>query len=448
MKLACVGPLAPLRTGVAHFSESLLPFLAERCEIKLFCDPYPPAPTIILRKFSAAPIGDLASEASQFDAVLYHMGNHYRFHRDVFEMLMRVPGIVILHDCVLNHFFAKYALEKGNFGVFRKLFEACYGDRCGDEVRGFLEGTGDPYEFPMAGIVAKRSRGTIVMSEYGARIVRKEAQGAGILKINHPYFPPSAAEAASNRIIEGLKVSPETFVVALIGEMTRAKRPDVAIEAFTKFRKSFPESVLLLAGRESSSLPIRRIVEQRPDASIRYLGYLEESELYGLMDRADAFINLRYPSSGEMSGALLHMLGRGKAVVVSNYAQFAEFPDSTCVKINMGDDEVDDLAEKLLELARDDDRRRRIGEAAREHIAAHHTREPAADAIVQFARDNSAAEPLLADDMIRDLLLPDPLMKKYRQMFVYNMKRFRKHSKEQGAIRAAWHALGRKFAKT
>ena len=447
MKLACIGPLSPLRTGVAHFSENLLPFLAERCEVKLFADPYPPSETSILQEFPAAPISDLASEASGFDAILYHMGNHYRFHRTVFEALWEIPGIVILHDCVLNQFFARYALGRGNFGTFRRLFELCYGDAGSDEALRFCEGKGDPYRFPMAGVVAMRSRGAIVMSEYGAEIVRKEAPGAKILKANHPYFPPRADAESSKPVFERLKIGPDCFVVASVGHMTAAKRIDVAVEAFAKFSQEFPDSMFLLAGQESGGLPVRDIIARQSAANIDYLGYLDDSDLNRLMDRADVFINLRYPSNGEMSGTLLHMLGHGKAVVVSNYAQYAELPDSACVKIDLGPDEADDLARELAKLAHDRERRQRMGEAAKNHIARHHTREEMADAIVQFAQANSETEPLLEAKQIEGLLLPDGFLKRSRQMVVYNTRRFIGHSKEQGLANTARRALKRALVK-
>ena len=60
MKLACIGPLSPLKTGISHFSENLLPFLAERCDIKLFTNAYPPSSSPILQRFQAAHISEFS----------------------------------------------------------------------------------------------------------------------------------------------------------------------------------------------------------------------------------------------------------------------------------------------------------------------------------------------------------------------------------------------------
>ena len=56
-------------------------------------------------------------------------------------------------------------------------------------------------------------------------------------------------------------------------------------------------------------------------------------------------MNLRYPSAGETSGTLIRAFEAGKPVAVSDYAQFAEFPDDCVVKIPFGDREVETLAD-------------------------------------------------------------------------------------------------------
>jgi glycosyltransferase involved in cell wall biosynthesis len=428
---------------VAQFSENLLPFLAERCEIKLFSEPYPHAESPILSKFESAPIGKLIGEASKFDAILYHMGNHYRYHRRVFEALWKIPGIALLHDCVLNQFFAKFALEKGNFGMFQGLFKLCYGE--GEDFRKFCDGRGDPYDFPMAGVVAARSRGTIAMTEYGAGLVRAEAQGANVLKIQFPYFPPQPGGDKGDIVdqtIGGSKIAPNTFVVASLGHLTSAKRIDVAIEAFSRFTVKYPDSVFLLAGEAAPGFPIGEILARQQAKNILHLDYLKDRDMDALIRRADVFINLRYPSNGEMSASLMQMLGHGKAVIVSNYAQFKELPDSTCIKLDIDPQEIDKLAEMLQELASDPGRRKRIGDAAKDHIAQHHSAERAADAIVSFAVANSSSEPSLSADIAEKMLLPDDFLKRFPQMAVYNSRRVLGHFREYGLV-----TTGREFVR-
>jgi len=449
MKLACIGPLRPSRTGVADFTENLLPFLADRCEIELFTDGYAPSESPISQRFPVGDIGEFIRSAFRFDGVLYQMGNHYRYHRAVFEALVRVPGVVMLHDCVLNQFFGKYALERGNFGTFRNLFELCYGRQTAEsELASFWNAHGDPYRFPMAGAIARCSRGTIVMSEYGKDIVLQEARETPVLKVNFPYFGGPGAPAPVNDFRRKFNVPEGAFIVASMGHMTPAKRIHVAVDAFQELSAKYSNSLFLLAGETSSRYPVIDRIRRGSFPNVVYLGYLTKSELDALMAVADVCINLRYPSTGEMSNALIDMLGCGKVVVVSNHAQFTEFPDDVCIKINLGPRERDDLASELLKLASDDARRSSVGEAARSYIASEHSPEAAAEAISQFIAEHSRSEPLLSPGAMKVLLAPDAPMKRYKQAFAYNRKRFSSFFNEYGLAHTMRTAIERMRART
>jgi hypothetical protein len=47
-----------------------------------------------------------------YDVIVYNMGNNAEFHAGIYEVMQRYPGIIILHDYVLHHFFAGYWLDK------------------------------------------------------------------------------------------------------------------------------------------------------------------------------------------------------------------------------------------------------------------------------------------------------------------------------------------------
>ncbi len=446
MRLACIGPLSPLKTGVAHFTENLLPFLAHHCDIKLFTEEYPPSATPILKRFPAAHISDFPRESSEFDIALYHMGNHFAYHKSVFESLCRVPGVVFLHDCVLHHFFSRYVVERGNFRGFRNLLKLCYPDLDDDKVSAFLEGKGDPYQFPLAGIAARFARGTIVMTDYGREMVLEEVPEARVLKINHPYFPPDIATVETQVLRRKFDIPETAFVISSLGHITPAKRIGVALEAFAKFHEMSPNSVFLLAGEASMQLPLTDMIARIAPKGVKYLGYLDDRTFNGLMQLTDVFINLRYPSNGEMSGSLLHMLGRGKVAIVSNYAQFREFPDDVCVKINLGPNEADDLAYELLDLAGQGERRSRIGEAARKYVIENNTREAAAEAIVDFAKEVLTAEPLLSMTEADDFLLSDGLVRRSYQWFLHNTRRLSSLYEDHGLVPAVRQAVRRIFS--
>jgi len=104
VRLAFVSPLPPAPTGIADYSADVLGLLAGRHEIDAFhdqdgveagrlppsCGVYPTS-TLLVRH-----------AARPYDLVIYQMGNG-RSHDAVYELLPRLPGLLVLHDLVLHH---------------------------------------------------------------------------------------------------------------------------------------------------------------------------------------------------------------------------------------------------------------------------------------------------------------------------------------------------------
>src|SRR5215831_7381601 len=108
MKLAYFSPLSPQRSGIADYSEELLPYLAEAAEITLFVDGFQPSSADVTSRFEICDYRrhpDVLQQLPTFAAVIYHMGNDHRYHTGVFEAMIKHPGILVLQDFALQDFF-------------------------------------------------------------------------------------------------------------------------------------------------------------------------------------------------------------------------------------------------------------------------------------------------------------------------------------------------------
>ncbi|HKO56324.1 MAG TPA: glycosyltransferase family 4 protein, partial [Thermoanaerobaculia bacterium] len=123
----------------------------------------------------------------------------------------------------------------------------------------------------------------------------------------------------------------EKRVIGLFGFLTSAKRAEVVLEAFA--RADDPSLELLIVGERAPNI----------DPRIVTTGYVEDLDPY--YGRVDRLVNLRYPTAGETSGTLIRAFAAGKPVAVSDYAQFAEYPDDCVTKIPFGAGEVDALVD-------------------------------------------------------------------------------------------------------
>jgi hypothetical protein len=84
-------------------------------------------------------------------------------------------------------------------------------------------------------------------------------------------------------------------------------------------------------------------------------------------------------------------MSKGKPVLLSNYEQFAEFPDDCCLKVDLGPAEEPMLLEYLRLLAGDEALRRRIGENARRYVSTHNHMDRTIQGYVQVLQQVVAA---------------------------------------------------------
>jgi hypothetical protein len=82
----------------------------------------------------------------------------------------------------------------------------------------------------------------------------------------------------------------------------------------------------------------------------------------------DVVVNLRYPHRGEVSGTVVRALQAGKATVVSGTGSYLDLPDDCVVRVGPGLPRAEELAQVLGGLVRDPERRRALGERARQYM--------------------------------------------------------------------------------
>lgn len=320
MRAAYYSPLPPARTGVAHYSAILLPALSERLELEVN-----PAQS------SASPI--------------YQLGNNPH-HESIYRLAMRAPGVVVLHDLVLHHLIVEMTLARGDANAYVEALRANHGEAGAAWARGRAAGLHTEmgnFLLPASVEVARRSRAVIVHNRYAAERLRSFGVGTPIHVVPHPFVhdeTPHDRDVLRAR----LGLTSEQRVVGFFGFLTSAKRAQVVLEAFRVARARDPRLVLLIAGEPAPNIDVAKIAGE----GVITTGYVPDEEFASYYAIADHLVNLRYPSAGETSGTLIRAFDAGKPVAVSDYAQFAELPDTCVTKIPFGENEVQSLAEFFL----------------------------------------------------------------------------------------------------
>lgn len=360
MKVACYSPMPPSHSGIADYSALLVPALRERVE----------------RLEVVAP----GASAPDADVTLYHVGNDPASHGWIVDALARRPGVVVLHEFVLHHLIAGMTIGRGKPRAYLDAMERELG------VAGRLIGLGvidnllpiiwesQPERFPLAGTVLDlASQGLIVHSNYVEQLVRASGYAGPVWRIPHPAWPDRAIVPAD------LTGDP---LIGCFGHQNMNKRIPQLVEAFAALRRSRSGARLLLVGMPAEHFDLDRRLERAgvgADALIRF-GYVPEDRLLALMAACDVIVNLRFPTMGETSGAVIRGLSLGKAAVVSEIGWFAELPDEVALKVPVDDLEVETLTAALALAA---DHAPALGAAARAYAEREHALGRVADAYVE-----------------------------------------------------------------
>lgn len=103
MRIAYFSPLPPARSGIADYSRDLLPYLAREMDLTLYTAVPEQIDETLRQQFAVRPLAAYPQERWQFDLPLYQMGNSAH-HADLYAMMRRYPGVVVLHDyfCIIS----------------------------------------------------------------------------------------------------------------------------------------------------------------------------------------------------------------------------------------------------------------------------------------------------------------------------------------------------------
>ncbi len=347
-------PLPPARTGVADYSAALLAELRRHGKVEV------------------AP--------ARCDIALYHLGNN-GLHAQIYRQALAQPGVVVLHDAVLHHFFLGQLSEAEYIEEFVYNYGEWNRGLAGDLWRGrAASGTDERYfRYPMLRRVAERARAVVVHNAAAAAAVRAHAPQAKIVEIPHLFAPPELPDAAGTlRFREGLGVPPGSFLFGVFGYLRESKRVAAVLETFAQVHAEIPATALLVAGQFVSTDLERAVAPMLLAPGVARVPYLPEREFWLAASAVDACINLRYPAAGESSGIAVRMMGIGKPVLVTDSLETASIPEGACVRIAAGIGERDSLRQHMILLTSVSGVARAIGQRAAGHIATHHAVQPIA----------------------------------------------------------------------
>jgi glycosyltransferase involved in cell wall biosynthesis len=377
-------PLRPAPTGIATYTEVLLPALSERFNIRLWTEQKAWNPAIerwaVVRRYDP---NDLpTAELRKADVTVYNFGNDQRFHAGIWQVSQRYPGVVALHDARLHHMFLGAFRHRWNDrDGYVRLLEKYYGPSVHEAARDSWQGTIDTdamaIRWPLTEAAVDNALVVIVHNGAVARQVREYGHRP-VRYVPLPHAPVSPRQSR--------RPPTPPYRLLIFGHLGTNRRVESLLQAWGELPER-DQFRLDIAGEPWNRSELMTLI--RKHNLYRHVfvhGFVSDAKLDTLLDRADLGINLRFPTMGEASASLLRMWAHALPAMVTRVGWYAALPQGSVVSVRQ-DHEIADIQLHLRRFAKNPQEFLSIGFLGHQHVIKRHTPDKFAAALHQLTTE-------------------------------------------------------------
>jgi len=374
-RLAFVSPLPPERTGIADYSAELLPALAAYYDIEVVVaqdqvdDPW------VRNNCSVRDVTWLSTHASEIDRILYQVGNS-PFHRHMLSLMQEIPGTVVLHDFFISGLMAWLELYAGTEHAWTDALYTAHGYSAVRER--YHDAESAQHKYPVNLHILQNAEGLIVHSKYSQKLAEQWcgsdlANTCQIIPLLRA--PAEIIDKAAARKQLGFKKN--DFVICSFGFIGSTKLNHRLLHAWMSSALAEDKRCHLIFVGENpiddyGLTLLHEIRSSNLGDRARITGFASPEMYRQYLTAADMAVQLRTHSRGETSAALLDCMNYALPLIVNANGSMTEVDPEA---VWMLPDEFDDnaLVEALETLWHEPERRRTLGDRAREIILNRHT---------------------------------------------------------------------------
>ena len=299
---------------------------------------------------------------SEFDAMVYNVGDNYTFHAGVIELLQRYPGVVIFHDYFLLDLFCAWRQAKGGQELADRILDDIYGRGASlryharDGLAGWQEYTSE--HFPMTEWIGRLAHGAVAHSSFYADRLRRCCGGPVLVT-------PLAYDALSDFQPLARRDEHSSIVILTIGHVNENKRIESVIRAIGSsavLRNRCRYHVVgLVTDQERDRL--KGIAQAVSFDELEITGEVSSETLRAQIETADVICCLRWPVFEGGSASAVEAMLSGRPVIVTDAGFFRDLPGDLVFKVDPKC-ELASLTHQLTQLVLDPALRATVGAQA------------------------------------------------------------------------------------
>ena len=367
LKLNLFSPLPPLHSEIGNHTLTVAAALQELADVTLWTpQTEPPILDLDVPVTSYDPAAMDWPLLNRADANIYNIGNNATFHRSIFEIARICPGIVVLHDTRLQHFFARYSETPGaDRAFYLDSIKRSHGMPALRDAQRWLAG-----EESLDTLVERYPMTLAAVDPALAVVVHNEEEQRSLSgQMRTPVFYQPLAFAAGP--VPDRRPPNGTLRLVVFGFLGPNRRLGPILDVIASLPD--PDVLLDVYGALEEPEPVdAQIARLGLVGRVRRHGFVPEAELQAALARADCAINLRYPSMGEASASQLRIWDMALPSIVTRTGWYATLPENAVFFVEP-EQELETLAAHLEALRRDPARFRLAGLRGRAILEQQHT---------------------------------------------------------------------------
>ncbi len=175
-------------------------------------------------------------------------------------------------------------------------------------------------------------------------------------------------------------------IILSVTRLVRFKRIDSVIQAMPKVVSRFPNARYIIVGAGIDEAELRQLAADSPAAdSITFMGPLTGDEKFECFQRCDVFA---HPSEGEPFGIVfLEAMGFGKPVIGGRSGGPVEFITHEENGLLVDSNDVEEIADAIIELIEDTSKARALGENGRRQVESELSWKNSSSKFLSIARE-------------------------------------------------------------
>ena len=387
MKLNWFSPLPPANTEIANHTLRTLPALCSLADVTLWTEQK--AWDQQLGKFAEIrsfkpgrlPWDDL----NRADISIYNLGNNPLFHVAAWQTSRQHPGVVVLHDFRMHHFFdAIYRVKRRDREAYLGVMERYYGQQgrqdgadCYSSDARNIQYMAEHY--PLTSLAVEKALGVMVHNETSFEILSKEL----LCPLSYAPLPFGVSgESRPVTISQDIKTD-LPFKLILFGYIAPNRRLNSVLTALAGLpeKDKFHLDVVgdILDDEKQALTQIRRL---NLENHVTVRGFVSDRELDNLLVESDLAINLRSPTMGEASASQLRIWSHALPSLVTRVGWYASVEPDSVAFVRPDEHEIEDIQQHLRALVFDPEKFARMGAKGRRILEEHHKPDAYARALI------------------------------------------------------------------